>query len=175
MKIKEYIPLAIRTEVPRPILERYLHGTIGVCTEAAELLTFTDKANAKEELGDICWYLAIQFDALSQGEAYPNPSAELVYEGVRFTTEDIIIMAADSLDAVKKAWFYGRPVNESKIAVNARKTMLAVAYIARRHGLTVPDVLEANIAKLKVRYPDKFTSEHAYSRNLEAEKEAIKS
>ena len=40
-------------------------------------------------------------------------------------------------------------------------------------GFSLQDVMEANIRKLKVRYPDKFTEERAGNRDLEAEAYAI--
>lgn len=41
-------------------------------------------------------------------------------------------------------------------------------------GLSMSTVMSANIAKLRARYPDRFTGEHALNRDLDAEYEAIK-
>jgi len=48
--------------------------------------------------------------------------------------------------------------------------MWYVALIASTHGLQLDKLAEANIAKLKARFPDKFSAEHALVRNLEVER-----
>jgi len=76
MNPTEYIKNAIRTESPQCLfssmltpMTRLLHGAMGICTEAGELLDVLKKClfynrkidhdNVKEELGDVFWYLAI--------------------------------------------------------------------------------------------------------------------
>lgn len=93
---------------------RLLHGALGVCTEAGELLDALKKkvmygkdidyVNVKEEVGDILWYLAIILDET---------------------------------------------------------------------GSSFDEVMQVNIAKLKKRYPDKFTSEAAINRDVEAERKVL--
>ena len=74
--MQDYIKLAIKTEAPYSELPtrvgsiqvcRLLHASIGLCTEIGELLEAVDKPefkdHAKEEIGDLWWYLAIAFDA----------------------------------------------------------------------------------------------------------------
>lgn len=97
---------------------RLFHAIIGIATESTELCeglynTLTggtvDLVNLREENGDINWYQAIFYDAMS----------ELGFEG---------------------HW---------------------------------NDDLETNIAKLKKRYPDKFTNEDAINRDTDAEREIL--
>lgn len=57
-----------------------LHGAIGISGEAGELIDAVKKSvmygkpldvvNLKEELGDICWYMAIVLDAI--GSSFPE-------------------------------------------------------------------------------------------------------
>jgi NTP pyrophosphatase (non-canonical NTP hydrolase) len=47
------------------------------------------------------------------------------------------------------------------------------AILERLFGLDVGEIKQRNTAKLKVRYPDKFSSESALNRDLEAEQEAL--
>lgn len=90
---------------------RLLHAAMGLCTESGEFMDALkrhvyynaefDCINAKEEIGDILWYLALALDEL---------------------------------------------------------------------GLSFEEVMEANIAKLKKRYYDKFSEEAATERDLQAER-----
>lgn len=74
--MKDFIQQAIRTESPNyyPPNPRVLHASMGLCTEAGELLDALKKqmfygkeldvVNVKEEAADCLWYLAILFDEL---------------------------------------------------------------------------------------------------------------
>jgi NTP pyrophosphatase (non-canonical NTP hydrolase) len=77
--VNDYIQNAIRTEATLlPDLDsptaRLLHAAIGLGTESGEMLDAIkkhlfygkplDKVNLIEEMGDLCWYMAIAMDAL---------------------------------------------------------------------------------------------------------------
>ena len=72
MTPEEYIKLVLVTESPAeapPMPMRVIHGILGCVTEAGELADMLkrhlyygqdlDEVNIKEELGDICWYMAL--------------------------------------------------------------------------------------------------------------------
>jgi len=82
MNMKEYVPAACRTESKELLINkqltsrdfRILHGSMGIVTEAGELMDALKKhiyygkeldlVNIKEEMGDIMWYMAILCDEL---------------------------------------------------------------------------------------------------------------
>ena len=82
VQVSDYQTEALRTEAPisEGVQERIvansraMHGIVGICTEAGELADAykkhvfygraLDAANVREEIGDICWYLAILCDTL---------------------------------------------------------------------------------------------------------------
>lgn len=112
-------PETMGEEVVDNIHPRLFHAIIGIATESTELCEAlydimthrkkVDLVNLREENGDLNWYQALFYDAMS----------ELGYEG---------------------SW---------------------------------DDDLEKNIAKLKKRYPDKFTSERAINRDVESERKIL--
>lgn len=71
MDLKTYEKLSARTESPfysdLSLNGSTLHGIVGICTEAGELLdaakkamfygVHPDKANIREEIGDLMWYI----------------------------------------------------------------------------------------------------------------------
>ena len=100
-------------------------------------------------------------------------------------------MAANFSDIVKKRVFYGatklknpeRPLDE-----DLRVILVKMIYGVRRYisvyntyelfpkqitGVTLESVLQANIDKLRARYPDLFTEEAAQNRDTDAERSAI--
>lgn len=92
--------------------EHFMHGIIGIATEAGELLDAwnnadeagVDYTNVREELGDVLWYIAITAESL---------------------------------------------------------------------GTSIEEIMERNIAKLRVRFPEKFESEQAIERDLNAERKEL--
>jgi NTP pyrophosphatase (non-canonical NTP hydrolase) len=77
MNTREYIDAVLKTESPlfKSQPERIMHSIYGCVTEAGEMMdnlkraTFykdklLDKPNLVEEIGDMCWYLAIMCDEL---------------------------------------------------------------------------------------------------------------
>ncbi|MCG7628971.1 hypothetical protein MHM88_14260 [Epibacterium sp. MM17-32] len=172
-----YIDQATRTEsidlfkVDSP---RLLHAAIGACTEVGELLLANegDVTNVKEEMGDICWYVAIACSEL----------------GIWF--EDLLVLAdeeraeddpfkallggaGDALDVVKRALFYGVELDEAKFGRHFGTMLLALQIMARDEGWDLTELQEANIAKLSRRYPEKFTTEAAVNRDTAAELAAV--
>jgi NTP pyrophosphatase (non-canonical NTP hydrolase) len=75
-------------------------------------------------------------------------------------------------DALKKHIFYGKPLDEAML-VNLKEElgdiMWYVAIACDALGADLGEVMEKNIAKLKARYPDKFTTKDALNRNLDKE------
>lgn len=109
------IPIVEVLEEDIPVNRRIFHALIGIATESSEVIDALakhvrgeqplDLTNLREEMGDLCWYIAVFYDTLK----------ELGFEG---------------------SW---------------------------------EDDLANNIAKLRTRYPEKFTTENAINRNTEEE------
>lgn len=171
-----YIEQATRTEsvdlfkVDSP---RLLHAAIGAMTEASELLLADDDAiNVKEEMGDILWYIAIA--CATEGWTFEQL---ILQADVQRCEEDplqaMLGGAADALDVVKRGLFYGIPTDREKFMVHFGTLLLSIQYLAQDCSWKIEDLQEANIAKLTTRFPDKFTSEAAVERDIEAEREAL--
>lgn len=63
--------------------------------------------------------------------------------------------------------------DRAKILDEAGDFLWYLALLLRRHGITFDEVFAGNIAKLKVRFPEKFTLEQAVERDLEAEAQVL--
>lgn len=111
MTINEYQIAALRTA---PLGDDLLHGAMGVCTEAGEIM-----------------------------------------------------------DVVKKKVFYGKEPDLVNLREEAGDLMWYLAVLARAAGMTLDDIAQLNIAKLRARYPVKFNEVQALNRNLEAERAAL--
>lgn len=162
------------------------HGIIGFCTEVGELqqglhayLTGASqmrddmKVNAREEMGDIGFYL-IGILAKELKIKVPTTGKKVKLTGT--ITENIMLLdglATDALDVHKKA-YYDRDYDLVRLA---DRVTLAVTYYYgicfSLFGEPPAQILEENKAKLDARYAEKFTTEEAMDRDLKKEAKAV--
>lgn len=179
MQVKDYIPLAIRTESPKETglsrkHTRLLHAAIGVATETAELVQADTDQNQVEELGDAAWYLAAATDAIGAQSLTISSGGRENRVRAKELSRELHILSGDFLDQMKKLVFYGKEPNEANLTMTVFNLWQTVANLSAAKGHDFGIVLEANIRKLRIRYPEKFTSEAAVNRNLDAEAESLR-
>jgi len=72
--------------------------------------------------------------------------------------------AGELLDAIKKPMFYGQDPNIINIKEEVGDCLWYIAQICRSQGWTFEEMMDENIAKLKLRYPNKFTTSDSIQR-----------
>jgi NTP pyrophosphatase (non-canonical NTP hydrolase) len=84
--------------------------------------------------------------------------------------------AGEVLGLLEKWLYYGHPLDRDKVADELGDCLWYVAEMCNALHLNLSDVMEANIAKLKTRFPEKFYSHLAMEegRNRDKEAEEIK-
>lgn len=83
--------------------------------------------------------------------------------------------AGEMMDQIKRHVFYGKPLDEVNLVEEAGDLLWYLAILSHALDAPLADVMERNIAKLRRRYPDKFTQEDALNRDLTAERDALES
>lgn len=156
--------------------QKVLHAIIGVLTEVEELLDnhigeTQDFTNILEEAGDITWYLAII------GREYQLDYPQLL---VRNKNEDpmklvlkIIKNTCKLLDMMKKKIYYNKPIDENLFKTITHVVMLDLSDYMNVYDINIQNSFDINIAKLKARYGEKFSSERAINRDLETERNIL--
>lgn len=66
--------------------------------------------------------------------------------------------AGEYVDLLKKHLYHGHPLDVNKCKKELGDILFYVAWSAELHGLQLEDVMVSVIHKLKIRYPDGFTS-----------------
>lgn len=174
MNFHEYVKLAIRTESKVMIGSkrntRIAHAALGLTSELSELFeaSIEDKPdwNRVEELGDLCWYLAIICDELGIADEHliPGILQEFKSTGPQFVIDGLVVSVGQLANEAKRMIFYQAPPNYVAI-VNATRRCLAALCTREEFEL----ILVKNIRKLAIRYPDGFTDVAAQIRDLESE------
>ena len=149
------------------------HMQLGIISEIPELLIALRKkdiVNLGEELGDICWYLSnyctfrnISFSDVKITKRVHKPN-------VNFMVKKVLIYT----DVVKKNIAYNKSID---IKVEKQYLEYMVSFVVNMcdfYGLDFENVLNKNIEKLSVRYPDIYTDFLAINRDLEKELNILK-
>lgn len=81
--------------------------------------------------------------------------------------------AGELLDALKKHIFYGKELDLVNIQEELGDMFWYAGLLADACGFTFDDTMAKNLAKLKARYPHKFTKRDAILRNLKKERQIL--
>lgn len=100
----------------------------------------------------------------------PNMPADIAHAIIGISTE-----GGELLDVLKKAMFYGKPIDYVNLDEEIGDVMWYIAIYCNARGTTIEKLCEINNAKLKARFPEKFTQHHAINRDLDAERQILES
>lgn len=170
-----YIAQAMRTNSTSTGLHNVhpdlLHATLGLCDEHFEYQMSQSWLNAGEELGDLCWFIALAAHSLDC-DPFTNAAGFLVFNPDAPMLQHAL---AEFVGAVKKSYAYGAPLHEHRLrwllgAMIARINTICESKLKR----TLDELLAGNIAKLQARFPDKFDEAMAINRNIKQEAAALR-
>ena len=105
------------------------------------------------------------------GRAVSTNTLRLLHGAMGLVTE-----SAEFLDGLKKYLFYGKPIDKVNLKEECGDLFWYLAILADEMGeANFTNMLQQNIAKLRVRYPEKFSETAAQVRNLDAERKVLES
>lgn len=79
------------------------------------------------------------------------------------------------VDAMKKSYIYGKPFDVVNAFEELGDITWYISIALHEMGRTWEDLFEMNIAKLKARYPEKYTDDKALNRDLKTERTILES
>jgi NTP pyrophosphatase (non-canonical NTP hydrolase) len=93
---------------------------------------------------------------------------DLLHAGMGMTTE-----AGEFMDALKKHLIYGKPLDIVNLKEEIGDYLWYAAVALRAIGGSFEECMDLNIAKLRKRFPDKFTETEAIHRDTVAERKIL--
>jgi NTP pyrophosphatase (non-canonical NTP hydrolase) len=112
-------------------------------------------------------------DAQSMGGLGLGGEASELFELFLESTESFLkaarlaVLAGKTVDYLKKVVHHGHPLDKEKVKKELGDVLWYVALVANACGLSMNEIAEANIEKLKKRFPEGFS--HAGSINRKAD------
>ena len=108
------------------------------------------------------------FDAIANRMVGRDKMLRLEHAAFGLCTE-----SGEFMDALKKHIFYGNDLDEVNLAEELGDLLWYVALACNALEINLDDVMSTNINKLTTRYPNKFTSDKALHRDLDAERKIL--
>ncbi len=143
------------------------HMLLGMYTEMEEYKNAIEKddhVNAREEIGDALWFLANycrvrDIDLLS------------VWDSVIYTSYTLLTSLNELSDIIKGYIAYNKEID----TFEEKRILRCICYNYKKllGEYYVDDILERNINKLRVRFPQAFDTEKALNRDLESERKEL--
>lgn len=87
----------------------------------------------------------------------------------------VVTEAGELMTAVKKAKIYGKALDRVNLVEEAGDVMWYLAILADELGVSFEEIWEKNIAKLRQRFPDRYTEEQCLNRDTSAERKILES
>jgi hypothetical protein len=180
MTFKEYIPLAQRTnpDLGSPVLNS-VHMSMGMASETYELVEAfgkEDEVNVGEEIADKLWYLAgyITVNKLDLDFEFKTTRESLFFAGEQESTgADMVVYESMLLDFDKKWLAYGKTKDMGVVKQVVTSLFKSYNNLILTKNIDASLIMSNNINKLKIRFPDKFTTENAINRDLESERREL--
>jgi len=97
-----------------------------------------------------------------------NKTIDLLHCAIGAVTE-----SGELLDAFKKHIYYKKELDIANISEEIGDIQFYLFNLCRLLGINIEDVYDTNIAKLKARYGDKFTTDKANNRDLKTERKIL--
>lgn len=116
-------------------------------------------------------------DRLSVEGQVPGPLRDLAMARVRLN-HAVVGLAGEvgELAGAVEGWvYYGKDLDVKNVKEELGDLCWYIAEACNALGISLSNVMEANILKLQVRYPEKYTDDAAANRDLEAEAKALES
>lgn len=100
-----------------------------------------------------------QVEALRTAASYPDILQRRTILALGLAGE-----SGEFIDVIKKELGHGHPADIAKVCLELGDILWYIANMADAYGLSLSEIASINIAKLKARYPDGFSTEASIHR-----------
>jgi NTP pyrophosphatase (non-canonical NTP hydrolase) len=128
------------------------------------------EVNKKEEVADSFWYVAILDRVLELNLEIPKITGIKLKVSNEKLIIDLYKISSKLLDPIKKKLYYNKPIDLSAFSDLSKKLFNTLCIFCEVNNIETESILDTNIAKLKARYGEKFSSEKAINRDLTTER-----
>jgi len=107
------------------------------------------------------------------GDGLGSVGDDRVHSALLHAAMGMVTESGEFIDAMKKLTIYGKQLDRVNLVEEIGDCMWYLALACRALDVSFEEVFDRNVAKLARRFPEKFTSEQALVRDLDAERAAL--
>jgi NTP pyrophosphatase (non-canonical NTP hydrolase) len=175
MNLVEYQQFVLKMMSPKSDLAT---AAIGLCDEVAELFQILTNGGTQEELlkemGDVLFYHQYGVSKLDYTNADDNPTTHQqwvedewggrteIITGLPFIANSLVVWSGKIAGCCKKFLYHGHGAACAEWEYH--QVLRYLSLIASAFGITLTEVIDANVSKLQARYGDGFSSERSINR-----------
>lgn len=153
------------------------HMVLGMFSEQEEYLKAIvkeDKVNIQEEISDMYWYIANYCTIRNYDleELWRN-RFDCNLESWEEEVNTFTVFLSRLQDLVKKNLAYKKEIKRDVEENTLKGLLLTLQVTLEDDNVDLEQGLQNNIDKLRIRFPEKFTTENAINRNLDAERKEL--
>lgn len=154
---------------------QYVQYVQSVQSEQHENAEQAEEIEQVEEAEVVGWYLEKYVKNCCRTECeYSDATMRMTeYADLLHGSMGVCTEGGELQDTVKRYIFYGKELDKVNIEEELGDIFWYCAIICKSLKLDLQTILEKNIAKLKKRYPEKFTEDKALNRDLDAERKVL--
>jgi len=179
MNFAEYQKLAMTTCGTHAYQDLLVMAGMGLVGEAGEVIDIAKKVcfhghhfdcdKMSKEIGDVLWYTAaysyatgIELDLPEEEKSQPGKDT-LILDLQRYSL--VLSTTIGTLSSITGSIiFQDRPFDAASARIFLCRVILLLMLFAELCGKTLEEIMEENIAKLKARYPEGFSTERSINR-----------
>lgn len=173
MLVQEYLQVSKNTmPTESKVKDDLYHGSVGIMTEIDEFKRAFTIENQIEELGDVCFYLAL----IHRRYQFKMFDGKVISNSREYITTLMNMSCIELLDSVKAHNEYGR---DTAIDIQRACSRIGsyIKFLATNLGYSIERVMEINYLKLQGpggRFEGGYTDNKANNRDLEKESNILK-
>ena len=107
-------------------------------------------------------------DSIMKMRISDDQNVRLLHAGIGLATE-----AGEFLDQMKRHVYYGKHRDDVNLKEEISDVLWYCSLACNALNISMAEVMDANIRKLKARYPEKFSEEKANTRDLDVERAVL--
>lgn len=135
------------------------------------LLNFTDTAQELDDIKKSLFYGRSNLNVMNEegcSHAVSIVKPDAIHGIIGIATE-----SGELIESVIKSLVNNKEIDRVNLSEEIGDVLWYVALLCNTFGFSIENIMQQNIDKLKLRFPEKFTEENANVRNLESERQLL--
>lgn len=164
-------PTQYCSDAARTVSDKFYSGNVPVDYFLETLLDFSDVAQELDDIKKSLFYGRSNLNIMNEEGC--SHVATIVKPDAIHGIVGIATEGGELVESVIKSMVNNKEIDLVNLSEEIGDVLWYIALLCNTFGLSIENIMQQNIDKLKLRFPEKFTEENANKRNLESERQLL--